>query len=116
MSEIEATLTRIKSHMGVKGHWVVSANNHIERNYYGPPNDTKDGKNEEGARIVATVLSITEKAQILVRDIDPSVLSTYLERTYIYEDQEQERRDHGRAAQRLQDHHAAEHQLLRQKG
>lgn len=73
MSEIEATLTRIKSHLGVKGHWIVGANDKVERNHYNPHNDTKEGKEEEGSRIVATVLEITKKAQILVRDIDPSV-------------------------------------------
>lgn len=72
MSEIEATITRIKG--CVKGHWITDSKGTVVRSHYVPPTgDLKEDKEQEGSQIVSTVLNITEKAQILVRDIDPSV-------------------------------------------
>ena len=61
MSEVETTLARIKTHSGVKGHWITDGKGNTIRSHYEPPGASKEHpKEEEGARIVSLVLNTRE--------------------------------------------------------
>ena len=62
MAEYEATMSRVKTHDGMKGFWVTDGKNTPIRSDYNPNKDVKGGNEEEGTLILNTVLKITEKA------------------------------------------------------
>jgi dynein light chain roadblock-type len=72
MSEIDATLNRLNS-PGVM-HWVVNSKGDIIRRPRKVGGNDEGGlKDEEsGNQIVSTVITLTDKAQTLVRDLDPT--------------------------------------------
>ena len=61
----ENTIARIKNHQGVEQFFITDIHKkHLRTNYIGQSND--------GGKIVNNVLTLTEKAKLLVRDLDPS--------------------------------------------
>lgn len=133
MSEVEATISRTKNHSSLIGHWITDSHipladeePHLIRNYYKSTEvkdpkdakenkDMKEAKEKEGKKIVHNVITLTEKARILVRDLDPSVGRANPERTRLHAHQVQEPGDHGRAGQTLQVHHPPEHRVRARK-
>ena len=65
MSEVETTIARIKKHQGVEGSFITNADKKAFRTNY-------IGETEKGGKLVNNVLTLTEKAKLLVRDLDPS--------------------------------------------
>lgn len=65
MSEVETTIARIKKHQGVEGSFITNASRQATRSNY-------IGETDKGGKLVNNVLTLTEKAKNLVRDLDPS--------------------------------------------
>lgn len=78
MSETEVTLTRIAKHSGVLGHYVTDASGQIIRSstaFSGSKSPDKEARilaPEEETTLTQNVLVLTEKAKLLVRDLDPA--------------------------------------------
>lgn len=78
MSETEVTLTRIGKHNGVLGHYVTDSQGNIIRGSSASSNSKSPDKEarmltvEEERSLINNVLTLTKKAQLMVRDLDPS--------------------------------------------
>ena len=65
MSEVETTIARIKKAKGVIGSFIINSKQEPFRTNF-------TGQTGEDSTIVSNVHPLTEKAQILIRDLDPS--------------------------------------------
>ena len=71
MSEVESTIARVSAYHGVDGSFIThTTKGGFRTNYVG---DTKDG-----GKIMNEALTLTAKAKILIRDLDPSNDLTFL--------------------------------------
>ena len=65
MSEVETTIARIKKHQGVERSFVTNSDRNAFRSNF-------VGETDKDSKLLNSVLTLTEKAKLLIRDLDPS--------------------------------------------
>lgn len=95
MDETGLTINRILAQNSVRCHYVLDGSANIARGRNKdrsekPTSDHQDSQ-DHGIEFCRTVDEITKKAQLLVRDLDPSVSSPDQERPHLHENQVQGR-------------------------
>lgn len=77
MDETGLTITRILSQNSVRNHYVLDGQGEFARGKNKERNDKASNEQQDtidhGVEFYRTVNQITQKAQLLVRDLDPSV-------------------------------------------